>query len=265
MQLGRSDVDITDRPAVDATLAAHSPRAVVNCAVYQPVDLCESEPHAAFAVNATGAGLLARACQRAGARLVHLSTDYVFGGELRRPYREDDLPGPLNVYAASKLAGEHLVLAASEMHMVVRTSGVFGTARRGHGRPPFIQVMLERARAGLETQVVNDQVVSPTHAEDLARGIWGLLGCGGTGVFHVANRGAISWFDVAALAFEAAGARHLLRPTTAHEFGAPAKRPAFSALDNARLRGLGLDDLPRCSAGLERYLAADRARGSTTP
>ena len=240
-------------------LEEHAPRAVVNCAVFQPVDLCESEPESAFAVNAIAVGQMARACKKAAVRLVHISTDYVFGGELRRPYREDDLPAPQSIYAASKLAGEHLVLAASETHMVVRSSGVYGRARPGHGTAPFIERMLERARAQQETRVVADQVISPTYAEDLARAIWQLLDCGGTGVFHAANRGEVSWFELAVEAFEAAGARRCLRPTSAAEYGAPAKRAPYSALDNARLRKLGIDELPRWRDGLTRYLAAYHA------
>lgn len=256
VQLGRAQADITDPEQVAEVLSRHDASAAINCAVFQPVDLCETEPAAAFAVNATAAGDLAQECRRAGVRLVHLSTDYVFGGPLRRPFREDDLPAPQSVYAASKLAGEHLILAASEMHMVVRTSGVYGKARAGHGTTPFIERMLERATAGLETSVVTDQIISPTNAEDLATAIWALLGCGGTGLFHAANRGAASWFQVAAVAFEAAGARHLLRPTTAAEYGAPAKRAPYTALDNVRLRELARADLPQWRDGLGRYFAA---------
>ncbi len=256
VQLGRQQADIADPEAVQRVLAELQPRVAVNCAVFQPVDRCESEPEAAFAVNAVAVGALAQACRKAGVRLVHLSTDYVFGCALRRPYREDDLPAPQNVYAASKLAGEHLVLAASEMHMVVRTSGVYGKAREGHGTTPFIERMLERARAGQQTRVVADQVISPTNAHDLARGIWDLIGCGGTGTFHLANRGEVSWFELAVVVFEAVGARQLLRPTTAAEYGAAAKRPAYTALENARLCRLGLEDLPPWRDGLARHFAA---------
>jgi dTDP-4-dehydrorhamnose reductase len=252
--LGRADADITDVEAVSAVLERYRPAAAINCAVFQPVDLCESEPETAFAVNAVAVGWLAQACRRAGVRLVHLSTDYVFGGPLRIPRTEQDTPEPQNVYAASKLAGEHLVLAASETHMVVRTSAVYGRAREGHGTAPFVERMLGRALAGEETRVVTDQIISPTWAEDLARAVWGLLDCGGSGVFHAAGSGEGTWFDIAAAAFKAAGARKLLRPTTAAEFGAPAKRAPYTALDNARLRQLGLPDLPPWRQSLDRYL-----------
>lgn len=257
MQLGRGDADVTDELRVEGLLQEHHPRAVINCAVFQPVDLCETEPAEAFRVNAVAAGMLARVCRRAATRLVHLSTDYVFGGPRRVPFRETDLPAPQNIYAASKLAGEHLVLAASEMHTVVRTSAVYGKARPGHGSAPFIERMLERARQASETRVVSDQVVSPTYTIDLAAAIWGLLDCGACGLFHVANKGQASWFEIAEIAFQAAGARRSLRPTTAAEFGAPAKRSDYTALDNAALRDLGLSDLPHWRDAMGRYFAAN--------
>ncbi len=257
VQLGRDDVDVTDEVSVEESVQDHAARTVINCAVFQPVDLCETNPAEAFRVNATAAGVLARACKRSATRMVHLSTDYVFGGPRRVPFRETDLPAPQSVYAASKLAGEHLVLAASEMHSVVRTSAVYGTARPGHGTSPFIERMLERARQGAETRVVNDQVVSPTYTHDLAAAIWSLLACGACGLFHVANKGQATWFEVAEVAFTAVGARRCLRPTTASDFGAPAKRSAYTALDNAALRDLGLSELPHWRDALGRYFAAN--------
>ncbi len=263
LQLGRADADITDATAVESVLTEHAPRVAINCAVFQPVDLCESEPERAFAVNSIAAGTLAAACKRSATRLVHVSTDYVFGGGRKKPFTEQDVPAPLNVYAASKLAGEGLVLAASPTHMVVRTSAVYGTAREGHGTPPFIERMFERAVKKMGTQVVTDQVVSPTFAKDLARGIWRLLECGGTGTFHLANRGAMSWFELAEFVFDKAGTRRFLAPTTAAEFGAPARRPDYTALDNRRFRRLGLDDLPSTRDALERYF--QRQHPDSTP
>lgn len=254
VQLGRAEADITDPEAVARALAEHEPRVAINCAVFQPVDLCEDEPEAAFAVNAIGVGQLAEACRRASARLVHLSTDYVFSGPLRKPYTESALPAPLNVYAASKLAGEQLALAASETHTVVRTSSVFGMAAEGHGSTCFVERMLERALAGEATRVVNDQIVSPTSAVELARAIWGLLECGATGVFHAAGRGEATWFEVAKEVFKAADAIEHLSPTTAAEFGAPARRAAYTALDNQRLRQLGIEDLPPWRRALHAHL-----------
>lgn len=261
VQLGRAQADLADDAAVASVLAAHRPRAAINCAVFQPVDRCESEREAAFHLNAVAVGRLAEACCRAGTRLVHLSTDYVFfDAQRRKPFVETDLPAPRSVYAASKLAGEHLVLAASEANAVVRTSAVYGFARPGFGTAPFAARMVERALAGQETRVVTDQTVSPTFAEDLARAIWGILGCGGTGVFHAAGRGEGTWFEIAAMVFKQAGVRHLLKPTTAAEFGAPARRSPYTALENARLTALRLPDLPPWRDSMERYVEALLAR-----
>lgn len=251
---GRADADVSDAAAVARVLDESRPAAVINCAVFQPVDLCEAEPEAAFRVNATGAGVLGRACAQRDIVLTHLSTDYVFGGDQTRPYVETDCPRPLSVYAASKLAGEHLVLASSPRHRVVRTSAVFGPSLPGHGVGSFIDRMLERARAGQETRVVDDQVVSATYAIYLAAALWDLLARPEAGVFHAAGGGQCSRYDLARRVFEAAGCPDLLSRTTSEEFGAVARRPSYSALDNTRLRSLGFADLPPWQQGVEAYL-----------
>lgn len=240
--LGRDEADVEDREGVRTVLRGQRPRAVVNCTVFQPVDLCETKPARAFAVNATAAGVVARECRDVGARLVHLSTDYVFDGECESGYDESHCPRPLGVYAASKLAGEYLVLAASPTNMVVRTSALYGRPAPGHGSTCFVERMLERALSGQETRIVRDQANCPTRALELAETMWRLLECGGTGVFHVAGRGTASWFEVAAEVFNAAGARKLLSPTLAAEIGAPARRPRNSTLISSRLRDLGIEE-----------------------
>ena len=136
--LGKDQADVGDADAIARMLEALQPAAVINCAVFQPVDLCEAEADSAFRVNATGAGIVARECAQRDIPLTHLSTDYVFGGDQTRPHVESDCPRPLSIYAASKLAGEHLVLAASSRHRVVRTSAVFGHSLPGHGLGSFI-------------------------------------------------------------------------------------------------------------------------------
>lgn len=254
VQLGRGDADVTDPDAVAAALERHRPPVAINCAVFQPVDRCETEAEAAFAINAVAAGRLAQACRRASVRLVHVSTDYVFSGPLRRPFRESDAPAPPSMYAASKLAGEHLVLAASETHMVVRTSAVYGRSRAGHGSTCFVERMLERARARMPTKVVTDQTVSPTSAVELARAVWGLIDCGGTGVFHAAGSGDATWFEIAKELFRAASAMDCLGPTTAAELGAPAPRAPYTALDNVRLRELALPELAPWREALHEHL-----------
>ena len=254
--LSRQEADLTDRQAVGAALDSHRPAVVINCAVFQSVDRCEAEPSAAFQVNALAAGMLAIDCAERDLRLVHVSTDYVFDGAKAAPYTEDDCPRPLGVYAASKLAGEHLVQSPSERHCVVRTSSVYGRAEAGHGTLPFVERMLERARAGETTRVVEDQVVSPTYAEDLAVALLQLAGRDVGGIVHLAGSTPCSWYQLARYVFELAGRVDLLSATTAEKFGAPAPRPAYSALGSVRLAQLGMEPLPGWEDALKRYFEA---------
>ena len=253
--LGRDNVDLTDEAAIVEALDRHQPAAVLNTVVFQSVDQCETEVGEAFAINATAAGSLAAACARRGVRLIHLSTDYVFDGKQREPYTEGACPAPLSVYAASKLAGEHLVLTAHPGHCVVRTSSVYGKPQDVGGTLPFVARMLERARAGEATRVVADQVVSPTHAADLAMALWKLHDGEAVGIVHAAGRTPASWHELAECVFTHAGRTDLLSLTTAAEFGAPAPRPAYSALASSRLADFGIEPLPGWREGVERYLA----------
>ncbi|MGD8816166.1 MAG: dTDP-4-dehydrorhamnose reductase [Acidobacteriota bacterium] len=252
--LEHRQADLTDPDAIAAALDEHAPAAVINAAVFQPVDLCESEPSRAFAVNATGAGFLAAACRERGIRLVHISTDYVFDGARREPYTEKDCPAPLSVYARSKLAGEHLVLTADARHCVVRTCSVFGRPGR-RGSLPFVERMLQRALAGEPTRVVVDQVLSPTYNEDLASALWLLADSDAVGLFHLAGGGEASWYDLAEEVFRRAGRLDLLSRTSAAEFAAPAPRASYSALTSVRLDELGIPPLPGWQDGLARHFA----------
>jgi dTDP-4-dehydrorhamnose reductase len=205
--LAHSDLDIADRAAVSATLAGldPAPDVVVNAAGFTHVDRCEREPEVALRGNATGPAVLAESCRDVGARLVHVSTDYVFAGEATRPYVEDDPTGPLSTYGRTKLAGERSVLGASGAFLVVRTSWVFG-----HGRN-FIASVLEQARlrrAGDATgplRVVGDQTGRPTWAVDLAAAIEGLLEADARGLYHMANDGTATWWDLARFCLDEAG------------------------------------------------------------
>ena len=252
--LGRSDVELTDAASIDSILDQHHPALAFNAAVFQPVDLCETELREAFAVNAAAAGSLAASCGRREVRLIHLSTDYVFDGSQRQRYTEDDCPRPLNVYGRSKVAGENLVLAADQRHCVVRTSSVYGPALPDRGTASFVPRMLQRAWNGEPTRVVDDQVVSPTYAEDLARGLWELADTDAAGLFHMAGRSEASWYDIAERVFAAVDRLDLLTPTTSAEFAAPARRPPYTALTTVRLPDLGIEPPAGIADGLERHL-----------
>jgi dTDP-4-dehydrorhamnose reductase len=220
------EVDITDASTTKGYVASLGPRTVINAAARTDVDGCELDPARAFAVNAGGARNVAEACRAAGARLVHLSTDYVFDGLKGEPYREDDTPNPQGVYAKSKLAGEEAVQGGARDHLIVRTSWLFGA----HGKN-FVDTIL-RAAAKPVLQVVGDQRGSPTFTRDLAEAIARLLEVEHRGIIHVTNSGICSWCEYARAILDMAGMGGVrIEEITTAQLGRPAPRPPFSALD----------------------------------
>jgi dTDP-4-dehydrorhamnose reductase len=257
----RSSLDITQGDAVAAAVAQANAALVINSAAFNQVDLAEREPAAAFAVNALAVRHLAVACRHAGARLVHLSTDYVFDGRKGSPYIETDETHPLSAYGVSKLAGELYARAYCEDALIIRTAAVFGSAGRFTSRGNFVELMLRLAAKG-PVRVVSDQATTPTYAPALARFTADLVDACASGVFHGGGPKSISWFDYAALIFAAAGVRPELHRTTAAEFQAAAQRPPLSALDNSRARALGLTPFPALEESLEEYFAARETNAS---
>ena len=241
--LAHSELDIADRAAVATALAGLDPAAdvVVNAAGFTHVDRCEREPELALRGNATGPAVLAESCRSAHARLVHVSTDYVFAGNATRPYVENDPTGPVSAYGRTKLAGEHSVLGASDAFLVVRTSWVFGRGRN------FIASVLEQARrrrAGDATgplRVVDDQTGRPTWAVDLAAGILELLEADARGLYHMANDGTATWWDLARFCLDEAGFGDLVvERIRTGDLDLPAPRPAWSVLDCSKALALGV-------------------------
>ena len=257
--LAHSDLELTDRAQVREALDKYRPGLILNTAAYHRVDECEDEPERAFAVNAMAVRDLATAAKGIGAVLVHFSTDYVFDGRQRRPYREVDLPGPLSVYAASKLAGEYFIRAILERHFLIRTCGLYGLAGSREKGGNFVETMLRLAREGREIRVVGDQVLTPTSARELARKVRQLVETGRYGLYHITNNGECSWYQFAQAIFELAGLNPRLFETTSAAYGARANRPAYSVLDNAKLHRLGLDDLRPWHEALKEYLEVRRA------
>jgi dTDP-4-dehydrorhamnose reductase len=249
------ELDITDAAAVDAYFESLRPDAVVNCAAWTDVDGAEARPDAAHAVNATGAGNLARAAASSGAALLHLSTDYVFDGHApldadgrERPYLESDPTGPRSVYGATKLAGELEVLAASPRHTVVRSAWLFGVAGRN-----FVDTMLRLAGEREAVQVVDDQVGCPTWTGHLAPALLGLLEREVRGLVHLAGSGAVSWNAFAQEIFRQAEVACRVEPATSAQMARPAPRPAYSVLASERPEVL---PMPDWRDGLAGYLAA---------
>jgi dTDP-4-dehydrorhamnose reductase len=249
------ELDIVDAAAVAAYFEDHRPDAVVNCAAWTDVDGAEARPDAAHAVNATGAGNLARAAASSGAALLHLSTDYVFAGHApldadgrERPYLESDPTGPRSVYGATKLAGELEVLAASPRHTVVRSAWLFGVAGRN-----FVDTMLRLAGEREAVQVVDDQVGCPTWTGHLAPALLGLLEREVRGLVHLAGSGAVSWNGFAQEIFRQAEVACRVEPATTAQMARPAPRPAYSVLASERSEVL---PMPDWRDGLAGFLAA---------
>ncbi|VDM87622.1 dTDP-4-dehydrorhamnose reductase [Mycobacterium basiliense] len=251
-----SQWDITDPAAADRIIQTGD--VVINCAAYTDVDGAETEESRAYAVNATGPEILARACARVGARLIHVSTDYVFDGVFDgtepRPYEPSDHTAPQGVYARSKLAGERAVLAAHSEAVVVRTAWVY----TGGAGKDFVAVMQRLAGGDGPIDVVDDQIGSPTYVADLAAALLevadtGLRGC----VLHAANSGAVSRFEQARAVFEACGAEtQRVRPVSSAQFPRPAPRPSYSALSGGQWAAAGLTPLRPWRAALVAALAA---------
>ena len=256
---GRAKVDISSGEMVEHTLAEFDPAAVFNAAAYNQVDVAEREPLAAFEANALAVRNLALACRQNDAKLVHFSTDYVFDGMLGSPYTEDDPVHPLGAYAVSKLAGELYAQAYLARPLIVRTSGVFGPAGRHTARGNFPELMLRLAGEGKPIRVVEDHVASPTYAPLLASRSIDMLERDLDGIFHCGGGEAVSWFEYARLIFEKAGVQADLTPTNEREYRTTARRPKFSALENARMREYSIAPMPPLADAVVSYLAARSA------
>jgi dTDP-4-dehydrorhamnose reductase len=255
--LTRRDLDVTDPAAVEQGLADVAPAVVLNTAAFHRVDDIEADPRPAFLVNAVAVHHLARLCARRGARLVHFSTDYVFGSTGPGPHAEDAPTTPLSAYGVSKLAGEHLVRQASGRHLVIRSAGLYGVAGSSGKGGNFVETMLRLARDGKPIRVVDDQVLTPTYTADLAEAVVRLLAADPPGgIYHLTNDGACSWFEFARRIFALTGLEPDLAPTTSDAFGAPARRPPHSVLANTRFAALGLGRLRPWPDALRAYLAA---------
>jgi dTDP-4-dehydrorhamnose reductase len=228
------DFDVTDAAAVGEAIARISPDVIVNCAAYTDVDGAEAHREEAFAVNAAGAGHIARAAAEGGASLIHLSTDYVFDGAKGAPYTEDDPVGPLSVYGLSKLEGERTVQASGARSHIVRTAWLYGRSGRN-----FVDTVLRLAREGRALPIVDDQVGSPTSARDLATVIKELVARGALGIVNATNSGSASWYDFAVEILAVAGFESVtVEPIATSGLRRAAVRPPYSVLSLERLTGI---------------------------
>lgn len=244
-----AEVDITNRQAVAGAILDGQAEYVVNAAAYTDVDGCESNPDRAWAVNAEAPGHLAQLCEGSAIGLLHFSTDYVFDGMLRRPYREDDPTRPLQVYGKSKRAGELAVLANCPQALVIRTAWLYGAYGRN-----FVKTILTLAsqRPGLE--VVDDQRGTPTSAADLAALVPWLIAHRLAGVFHATNAGDCTWYEFALCILKLRGLKTPVAPLSSAAVQRPAQRPAYSVLDNGALLAAGAPPLRPWAEALRAFL-----------
>jgi dTDP-4-dehydrorhamnose reductase len=253
--LTRQELDLCDFVQTRRALMVARPALVINTAAFTRVDECEDGPDQAFGVNTYAVRNLAQICAELDSVVMHLSTDYVFGGEQRTPYSEADSPNPLNVYGVSKLAGEYFVRNICPKHFVMRTSGLYGVMGSSGKGGNFVETLLRLSREGKPIRVVDDQVLTPTYTHDLARQIKALAQTDAHGLYHMTNGGQCSWYEFASTIFELLGVKPDFGPTTTAAYGAKARRPAYSVLAHANLRHVGLDDLRPWPEALAAYLA----------
>lgn len=255
LPLAHEDCDVTNGASVESALrAVESGDVVVNTAAFHRVDDAETDPECAFALNAVGAHRVAVTSRRKGASVVFFSSDYVFDGRKQAPYVESDAPRPINVYGASKAAGERLVAIANSAHYVIRISSVFGVAGSAGKGGNFVESMISKAARGERIEVVDDITVTPTFAAHAAQLLVGLLSARAAyGIYHLSNSGPCTWNEFANTIFEMLGVRARAQAISTAQRPTSAVRPAQSALASEKLETLGLAARP-WRQGLEEYL-----------
>jgi dTDP-4-dehydrorhamnose reductase len=252
--LGHRDGDVTRPGALRRPIDELRPDWIFHLAAFTRVDDCESQPNHAHLVNGLGARNVARAAAEAEAAVLHVSTDYVFAGDARRPYREDDPTGPLSVYGASKLAGEEAVREITPRHLIVRTAWLYG-----RGGTNFVDTILDRARRGEPLRVVDDQRGSPTSTTDLAEALIRLAATGQYGTFHCTNAGDCTWHELAVHVLARVGLGVPVARIDSATLGRPAARPAYSVLSNLRFERVTGHRMAPWQDAVDRYLDAGRA------
>ena len=245
------DFDITDRKGVQREVEALRPQVLVNAAAYTDVDGCESRKELAFTVNAEGARNVALACAAIGGRMIHLSTDYVFDGSSRIPYREEDHPNPLNIYGSSKLQGERYIQEILANHLIIRTEWLYGR----HGKN-FVDTIVRHAGQQKELRVVDDQRGSPTFTKDLSFALESLIGIEARGILHVTNSGSCTWFEFARQILREKGYDHVqVIPISSEELARPARRPAYSVMNCQRFEKLTGRKMRAWKEAIKEYLS----------
>ncbi|MCX7698287.1 MAG: dTDP-4-dehydrorhamnose reductase [Candidatus Goldbacteria bacterium] len=246
---GSTDVDISKLEAVMHSVNFHKPDLVINCAAISDVDKCEENKELAYRVNAMGAKNVAIACNKTKSRLIHISTDYVFGGNKNTPYTEFDIPSPVNIYGATKLAGEEFIKTISTNFLIIRTAWLFGE-RRNH----FVDYVIKSLHQGNEIIAVKDMTSSPTFSLDVAEMIKELIHTDEVGIFHMCNKGYCSRVELVEEIERILKKHTNVTVVNQSQWKRPAKRPVFSALRNYHLELINKDNMPGWRDALKRYI-----------
>jgi dTDP-4-dehydrorhamnose reductase len=252
--LNHSDIEITDIDSVRKVVTALKPDVLLNTAAYHIVPDAEKFQEKAFQINGIGALNLAKICQETGTRLVHYSTDYVFDGEKRKPYTEEDRPNPLNVYANTKLSGEYFALNYCDTSFVVRVSGIYGKVPCRAKGGNFVSTMLKLAKEKPEVRVVNDEVLTPTPTLWIAKNTSDLIKTDAFGLYHMSCEGEVSWYEFARTIWDTYKLSTPLHPASVKDFPLIVKRPFYSVLDNHNLKKIRINNMPDWKEALISFL-----------
>ena len=247
-----SQLDISDSESVNKQIDSSLPDVIINSAAYTQVDACETNYDLAYKSNAIGPKNLAIKCKQLGIPFIHISTDYVFEGNENnnKPYKEDDKLGPKTVYGKTKLEGENLVKQNCDKYFILRTAWLYGQGKN------FVKTMLNLSKKNKELKVVNDQIGSPTYAKDLAKAIKEIIDKKSDkyGIYHITNKGEVSWYEFAKKIFEIKNIEIKVNPVTSEEFPRPAPRPHYSVLNNKKWINEGFTPLRNYEDALKEYL-----------
>lgn len=252
--LNHADIEITDIDSVNNVLKVVKPDIILNTAAYHVVPEAEKFPDKAFQVNGSAVLNLARFSQDNGVRLLHYSTDYVFDGQKTSPYNETDCPNPLNVYANTKLAGEHFALNYCKQSYVVRVSGIYGTVPCRAKGGNFITTMLKLAKEKPEVRVVNDEFLTPTPTIEIARTTAELIKTDAFGLYHMSCEGEVSWYEFAKIIWDVLRLETPLFPASVKDFPVVVKRPFYSVMENKKLNDAKLSRMPDWKDALVEFL-----------
>lgn len=254
--LTHSDVDVSEYQSLQKKLGRVKFDVLINTAAYHKVDEIEVNPKMAFLVNVKGAKNVAQFCAKKGAKVVFLSSDYVFGADERRktPYAEDDLPGPVNTYGITKLAGEYMTQSFGRNSLVIRTTGLFGYVGSSGKGGNFVETMIRLGREKGAVSVVADQRISPTYTLNLANQIVALIKNDATGVVHAVSEGSCSWWEFATEIFKQTGQKVRVGKITSSQSGAVAPRPKYSVLSNTKLKKMKINVMKPWKENLKLYL-----------